>query len=112
MPDIYFWSCMATLSLVTIFTRSFFLTIGAKLKLSPTVRNLIQYAPTGALIAIVIPELVFEKDLVTSTYQLSLQPAQIYASVATIVSYYLSKSILISISIGMLILTLAMNYLV
>jgi branched-subunit amino acid transport protein len=76
------------------------------------VRNLIQYAPTGALIAIVIPELVFEKDLVTSTYQLSLHPAQIYASVATIVAYYLSKSMLISISIGMLVLTLAVNYLV
>ena len=101
---------MATLSLVTIFTRSFFLTIGAKLKLSPSVRNLIQYAPTGALIAIVIPELVFEKDLVTSTYQLSLHPVQIYASVATIVAYHLSKSMLISISIGMIVLTLTTSY--
>ncbi|SMC54520.1 AzlD domain-containing protein [Polynucleobacter kasalickyi] len=111
MPDIYFWSCMITLSLVTIFTRSFFLTIGANLKLSPKIRNLIQYAPTGALIAIVIPELFFEKDIVTKSYQFAMHSAQIYASIATIVSYYLSKSMLLSLSIGMLILTLVTNYL-
>ena len=101
---------MITLSLVTIFTRSFFLTIGAKLQLSPKVRNLIKYAPTGALIAIVIPELFFEKDLITKTYQLALHPPQIMACIATIVTYYLSKSMLLSMSIGMIMLTLMRFY--
>lgn len=110
MPDIYLWSCMITLSLVTIFTRSFFLTIGANLKLSPTVRNLIQYAPTGALIAIVIPELLFEKDIVTKTYYFTLQTAQIMACIATMVTYYLSKSMILSMSTGMFILSLGTYY--
>lgn len=110
MSDLYFWSCMVTLSLVTIFTRSFFLTIGANLKLSPTIRNLIQYAPSGALIAIVIPELFFEKDTLTKTYQLALHPAQILASITTILIYYISKSMLLSLTIGMLILTFTTKY--
>jgi len=111
MSDIYFWSCIATLSFVTFFTRSFFLTFGAKLKLSPSIRNLIQYAPTGALIAIVIPELIFEKDALTKTYQLAMQPAQIYSSISTFLVFYISKSMVLSLSVSMLVLTLLSKYL-
>jgi len=103
---------MITLSLVTVFTRSFFLTIGAKLKLSPRIRNLIQYAPTGALIAIVVPELFFEKDLITKTYQFSLHPPQMMACIATIVTFYFKKSMLLSMSIGMLTFTLIRYFVV
>jgi hypothetical protein len=110
MSEIYFWSCIATLSFATFFTRSFFLTIGAKLKLSPSVRNLIQYAPTGALIAIVIPELLFEKDAITKTYQFAMHPAQIVSSISTIVVFYFSKSMVPSLILGMLVLTLLSKY--
>jgi len=112
MSNVYFWACMVILSLVTIFTRSFFLTIGSNFKLSPTLRNLIQYAPSGALIAIVIPELFFEKDIVTKTYQFSLHPAQLFASVTTIMVYYTTKSMLISLAIGMLILIFITTYII
>ena len=110
MSEIYFWSCILTLSFVTFFTRSFFLTVGAKLKLSPSFRNLIQYAPTGALIAIVIPELLFEKDALTKSYQFAMQPVQIYSSISTIVIFYFSKSMVLSLTTGMVVLTLLSKY--
>ena len=106
MSSLYFWSCVVVLGLVTMYTRSFFATIGANLKISPTVLNLIRYAPTGALIAIVIPELIFEKDITTNLYQFSWHSAQIFASITTIVTYYFSKSMLLSTSLGMVVLTI------
>ena len=62
MSEIYLWLAFFGLMLVTIVTRSFFLLGGSRFDIPETVHEFLRYAPTAALIAIVLPEVLFFKD--------------------------------------------------
>lgn len=103
-------ACLAVLCIVTFFTRSFFLTIGYRLKLSPTIRSLIQYAPMGAFIAIVIPEIFFIKDPSSGLYHYVFHPNHILGSLVTITIHYFSNSIVLSIGFGLITMAIAKQF--
>lgn len=101
------WISFFGLMLITIITRGFFLLAGSRFEIPETIREFLRYAPTAALIAIVLPEVIFVKDPSSGLMELSLHAPQVYGGLAAIVGYLISKSMLATIFLGMLAFTLA-----
>ena len=97
MSTIDLWIAFFGLMLVSILTRTSLLLVGSKFPIPATVHEFLRYAPTAALIAIVLPEVLFMKDPVT----------QIFGAIGGVIGFLFTRSILATIFIGMLFFTLA-----
>jgi len=95
------------LMLVTFVTRSFFLLIGSRLDIPEAVHEFLRYAPTAALIAIVLPEVIFIKDPATQFFELDLYSPHLFGGVVAIFGYLITKSMLATIFLGMIAFTIA-----
>ena len=88
------------LALLTLLTRSFFLLPERELPLPNWLQQGLRYAPLGALVAVVAPEIVLTQGVLISTWQDARLPA-----VAMATAYYFwRRSILGTIVSGTVVL--------
>jgi branched-subunit amino acid transport protein len=107
MSEMYLWIAFFGLMLVTIFTRSFFLLGGSRFDIPKTVHEFLRYAPTAALIAIVLPEVLFAKDSASQLYQIDIYSPHFFGGVVAVIGYFITRNMLGTILLGMLAFTMA-----
>jgi len=107
MSDIHLWIAFFGLMAVTIVTRGFFLLGGSRFDIPETVQEFLRYAPTAALIAIVLPEILFIKDPVSQLFELDLYSPHLFGGVVAIFGYLITKSMLGTIFLAMMAFTAA-----
>jgi branched-subunit amino acid transport protein len=104
------WLILIGLAIVTSVTRGFFLLLGARIELPETVQRALRYAPAGALVAIVIPELLVVKSAV-GAYEWQWSNPQTWGGIAAIVTFLVARSMVLTIVLGMIVYSLARVYL-
>lgn len=107
MSETYLWIAFFGLMLVTFITRSFFLLGGSRFDIPETVHEFLRYAPTAALIAIVLPEILFIKDPTSQLFQIDLYSPHLFGGVVAVIGYLVTKSMLGTICLGMMAFTAA-----
>ncbi|MCX7237230.1 AzlD domain-containing protein [Polynucleobacter sp.] len=107
MSEIYLWIAFFGLMLVTIITRSFFLLGGSRFDIPETIHEFLRYAPTAALIAIVLPEVLFIKDPASQLFQIDIYSPHLFGGVVAVIGYLITKNMLGTIFLGMVAFTAA-----
>lgn len=107
MNAVELWISFFGLMFVTLITRGFFLLAGSKFHISEAVQEFLRYAPTAALIAIVIPEVLFAKNTNSQLFELNLYSPQIFGGIMAVIGFLATKSMLMTILFGMLTFTAA-----
>lgn len=107
MSVTYLWIAFFGLMLVTIITRGFFLLGGSRFDIPQTVHKFLRYAPTAALIAIVLPEILFIKEPTSQLFELDLYSPQLFGGLLAIFGFIVTKSMLGTIFLGMMAFTVA-----
>jgi len=107
MRTLELWIAFIGLMFVTLITRGFFLLAGSKFHVSETTQEFLRHAPTAALIAIVLPEVLFIKDTSSQLFELHLFSPQLFGVIAAVISFLVTKSMLSTIFFGMLVFTAA-----
>jgi len=92
--------------LVTFLSRSFFILLGKRIKISEWGLETIRYAPLAALIAILAPE-IFLPLGASSIAEFNLRLPNIWGGIAAMIAYYFSKRMLPTLVIGMAVYTAA-----
>jgi branched-subunit amino acid transport protein len=95
------WVVIFGLTVITFITRGFFLLMGERIELSETLQNAIKYAPAAALVAIIAPEMFFTQD----SRELQINSPYLWGGICSIIAFWLSKSMLLTIILGMLAFT-------
>jgi hypothetical protein len=94
------------MSLVTAWTRSFFLILGERVKVAAWVLEAIRFAPLAAMIAILAPE-IFLPASASSVTEFNWRLPNIWGGIAAIIAFYLTKKMLSTLVIGMAVFTAA-----
>jgi branched-subunit amino acid transport protein len=102
MSDTRIWLIVLGLTLVSIVTRSFFLLLGARVSLSQGLQRALRYAPVGALVAIVVPEILVAKGN-DGGFVFSLSNPQLWGGLAATVGMVWSRSMLVTLLVGMVV---------
>ena len=89
------------LTVITFITRGFFLLLGERMELSETLQNALRYAPAAALIAIVAPEMFFTQ----ASSDIQINSPYFWGGICSIITFWFSKSMLLTIILGMLAFT-------
>ena len=92
--------------LVTFLSRSFFILLGKRIKISEWGLETICYAPLAALIAILAPE-IFLPVGASSIAEFNLRLPNIWGGIAAMIAFYFSKRMLPTLVIGMAVYTAA-----
>lgn len=103
MMDPYIALAILAVTLSSFVTRSGPLLLSSRLKLPASVEAALRYAPACALAAIVVPDLIFAGD----TAMLSLSNPKLLAGGAAAAIFYASRSMIATITGGMVIFWLA-----
>lgn len=107
MSESHLWTSFFGLMLVTIVTRSFFLLGGSRFNIPEAVHEFLRYAPTAALIAIVLPEVLFVKDPASRLFQIDINSPHLFGGVVAVIGYLMTKNMLGTIFLGMMAFTAA-----
>ena len=107
MNEMYLWIAFLGLMLVTVITRSFFLLGGSRFDIPEAVHEFLRYAPTAALIAIVLPEVLFIKDPVSQLFQIDIYSTHLFGGIVAVIGYLVTNSMLGTIFLGMMAFTVA-----
>ena len=107
MNTVDLWIAFFGLMLVSLLSRGSFLLVGSKFPIPSSVHEFLRYAPTAALIAIVLPDVLFVKDPATQLFQLNLFSPQLFGAIGGVIGFWLTNSILATILLGMAFFTLA-----
>jgi len=94
------------LVVVTFVSRSFFILLGNRIKVSEWVLETIRYAPLAALIAILAPE-IFLPLGASSVMEFNLRLPNIWGGMAAMIAFYFSKRMIPTLVIGMAVYTTA-----
>jgi len=94
------------LAAVTFVSRSFFILLGNRIKVSEWVLETIRYAPLAALIAILAPE-IFLPLGASSVMEFNLRLPNIWGGIAAMIAFYFSKRMIPTLVIGMAVYTAA-----
>lgn len=100
-----FWLIIG-MSLVTGWTRSFFLILGERVQVPDWVLEAIRFAPLAAMIAILAPE-IFLPATAASVTEFNLRLPNIWGGIAAIIAFYFTKKMLSTLVIGMAVYTAA-----
>ncbi|MBU3542706.1 MAG: AzlD domain-containing protein [Burkholderiaceae bacterium] len=110
MTTLQIWLALIGLTLVTILTRGFFLLWGNRFELPESVQNAIRYAPMAALIAIIVPELLINKDASEQSLnwlgRVDFSQPQFLAGVIAILAHLYIKNMALTIGIGVAVFML------
>jgi len=91
---------------VTFVSRSFFILLGNRIKISEWALETIRYAPLAALIAILAPE-IFLPLGASSIAEFNLRLPNIWGGIAAMIAFYFSKRMIPTRVIGMAVYTAA-----
>ncbi len=94
------------MTVVTICSRSFFLLLGERIKVSPLILEAIRFAPLAAMIAILAPE-IFLPASAASVAEFNLRLPNIWGGIAALIAFYFTKKMLITLVISMAVFTAA-----
>ena len=94
------------MTIVTAWTRSFFLILGERVQVSDWVLEAIRFAPLAAMVAILAPE-IFLPSSASSVAEFNLKLPNIWGGLAAIIAFYLTRKMLITLAVGMGVYTLA-----
>jgi branched-subunit amino acid transport protein len=98
--DVQAWLMIVGLGATTVLCRSFFLLFGTRLSIPERVQRALRYAPLGALIAILIPEMLLV-PISGGGYTWSLSNPKLWGGGVAIVSFIISRSMMLTITTGM-----------
>ena len=96
------WTLIVGMGLVAFFTRAVFILPGSHLKLPATAERVLRYAPAAALMAIVVPDLAMTQGALS----ISIENPRLVAGLVAFALAAATRSILLTIVGGMLVLTL------
>lgn len=99
------WVILIGLAVVTSITRGFFLLMGTRVSLPETVQRALRYAPAGALVAIVMPEILLMKSAL-GTHQWEIANPHTWGGLAAVITFVMARSMVLTILIGMVVFTL------
>ena len=94
------------MTVVTICSRSFFLLLGERIKVSPLILEAIRFAPLAAMIAILAPE-IFLPASAASVAEFNLRLPNMWGGIAALIAFYFTKKMLITLVISMAVFTAA-----
>jgi branched-subunit amino acid transport protein len=94
------------MALVTTISRSFFLILGERVKVSDWVLEAIRFAPLAAMIAILAPE-IFLPAGASSVAEFNLSLPNIWGGIAAMIAFHFSKKMIPTLIVGMAVFTLA-----
>ena len=101
MNSFEIWAVILGLTLITFITRGFFLLVGERMELSETLQNALRYAPAAALVAIIAPEMFFTEG----SSDMDMTSPYVWGGVCSIIAFWLTRSMLLTIILGMLAFT-------
>lgn len=101
MSSFEIWGVIIGLTLITFITRGFFLLVGERMELSETIQNALRYAPAAALVAIIAPEMFFAQG----SSELEINSPYLWGGVCSIIAFWLTRSMLLTIILGILAFT-------
>ena len=101
MTTFEIWIVIIGLALITYLTRGFFLLLGTRVELSPTIQKSLRYAPAAALVAVIVPEIFFPPG----SMELEFNNPQLWGGIASIVGFLATKSMVLTIVLGMIVYT-------
>jgi len=96
------WTLIVGMGLVAFLTRAVFILPGSHLKLPATAERVLRYAPAAALMAIVVPDLAMTQGVLS----ISIGNPRLVAGLVAFALAAATRSILLTIVGGMLVLTL------
>ena len=71
------------------------------MELSETLQNALKYAPAAALVAIIAPEMFFSQ----ASSDMEISSPYFWGGICSIIAFWISKSMLLTIILGMLAFT-------
>jgi branched chain amino acid efflux pump len=95
------WVLIAGVTIVVFFTRAVFVLPGSHLRLPPTAERILRYAPAAALMAIILPDLVFAHG----AWTLSVDNPRLVGGLAAFAIAVATRSVMLTIVGGMLAMT-------
>ena len=101
MSSFEVWAVILGLTVITFITRGFFLLVGERMELSETLQNALRYAPAAALVAIIGPEMFFAQG----SSELEINSPYLWGGIFSILAFWLSRSMLLTIILGMVAFT-------
>ena len=96
------WALIAGMAVVAFLARAVFILPGSHLRLPPTAERVLRYAPAAALVAIIVPDLAYAHGV----WAVSIDNPRLIGGVAALAIAAATRSILLTIAGGMLVLTL------
>jgi len=94
------------MTVVTAWSRSFFLILGERTRIPSFILEAIRFAPLAAMIAILAPE-IFLPATASSVAEFNLKLPNIWGGLAAILVFYLTRKMLFTLIIGMAVYTAA-----
>ncbi len=101
MNSFEIWAVILGLTLITFITRGFFLLVGERMELSETLQNALRYAPAAALVAIIAPEMFFTEG----SSDMDIASPYFWGGICSIIAFWLTRTMLLTIILGMLAFT-------
>ena len=97
------WALIGGMAVIAFLARAVFILPGSHLRLPPTAERVLRYAPAAALMAIIVPNLAVSQGAIV----LSFENLRLFAGLVAFAIALTTRSILLTIVGGMLVLTLA-----
>lgn len=108
--DLRIWIIIASLTLITVVTRSLFLMAGSTITIPPSVQRALRFAPAATLVALVLPSLVtLNQELTLDSINPVTNPKLAAGIVAGLVFLY-TRHMLLMIAVGMMLFSLLRLY--
>ena len=95
------WALIAGMAVVAFLARAVFVLPGSRLRLPARAERVLRYAPATALVAIIVPDLAF----VHGAWAVAIDNPRLVGGLAAIAIAAATRSILLTIVGGMLVLT-------
>jgi branched-subunit amino acid transport protein len=96
------WVLIVGMGIVAFLARAVFVLPAGRLRLPPGVERVLRYAPAAALVAIIVPDLA----LVQGAWAIAIDNARFIGGLAAFAIAAATRSILLTIAVGMAALTL------
>jgi branched-subunit amino acid transport protein len=107
MSDLDIWLVIALLTLSTILTRATFWLVGHHITIPKRVNEALRFAPSCAMAAIIVPNVLINHDQIALTYT----NPQLVAGVIASAFFVYTRSMFGTIFLGMVVFTLLRLYL-
>ena len=97
------WVLIAGMGIVAFLARAVFVLPAGRLRLPPGAERVLRHAPAAALVAIIVPDLA----LVQGAWAIAIDNARLIGGLAAFAIAAATRSILLTIAGGMMVLTVA-----